>query len=84
MAKAKDNSWEVQIFNCGQSATGVAVRFGKNTIEVIVADPCSEEEKLDQFVRHPGDRKSKVNKCGLPATILVNGKERTSFSNYAA
>lgn len=38
MARAKDNSWEVQTFNCGVYASAFAARVGSDLIEFIGSD----------------------------------------------
>lgn len=63
MGKAKDDSWEVQVYNCGQLPSAVAARIGNMTVEVVA-------QAVNAYNRTPVTGASK---------IYVNGQERTDF-----
>jgi len=76
LAKAKDNSWDIQAFNCGVWSSALAVRFGKDVFEFISsASGQNTERAMDRYI----NGKLVTNRSfpiELPSGVFIDDQHR--------
>lgn len=81
MARAKDNSWEAQFFNCGVYKSGAVVRFGNTTIEVFV-NPSDGQWAKPTFVVNGAKVKHDDLPGDMPGGVFLGPKNRVFWGGY--